>query len=308
MWADLSIRHLLALRAVADEGTFGRAGARLGFTQSAVSQQIATLEQLVGHTLFDRPAGPRRPVLTPTGELLLDHARRVLEHLDRAEAEVEQFARGATGRLRIGTFQSAATRLVPAILQRLHDVAPGADVTLVEDDPEGDFRRGALRRGELDIGFVNGDADDGFDGRFVLADPYVAIVPADEPPGPIRLADLDGRAMVAMPVDDSCGRPIERAIEDLGVRPHYVFRTHDNGAVQAMVREGIGITIQPRLTIDTADPRIEVRPIEPALPPRRITVIWPTNRSLSPVAQIAVDVAVEVGARLAASMSEVPAA
>lgn len=302
MWADLSVRHLLALRAVADEGTFGRAGERLGFTQSAVSQQISTLEQLVGHRLFDRPAGPRRPVLTPTGELLLEHARRVLDHLDRAEHEIEQFARGATGRLRIGTFQSVSARLVPAILQRLHQVAPGADVTLVEDDPEGDFRRGALQRGELDIGFVNGDPDDGFDGRFVLADPYVAIVPADEPPGPIRLDDLDGRAMVAMPVDDSCGRPIERAIEDLGVRPHVVFRTHDNGAIQAMVREGIGITIQPQLTIDTADPRIAVRPIEPDLPSRRISVIWPEHRALSPIARVAVDVAVEVGARLGSSM------
>lgn len=305
VWGDLSMRHLLALRAVADEGTFGRAAQRLGFTQSAVSQQVAALEQIVGHTLFDRPSGPRRPVLTPTGELVLDHARRVLDHVDRAEREVELFARGVTGRLRIGTFQSASARLIPAILQQLQEVTPGVDVTLVEDDPEGDFRRGALQRGELDIGFVNGEPGDGFDGRFIVADPYVAIVPAGEPPGPIRLAELDGRAMVAMPVDDVCGRPIERAIEDLGVRPRYVFRTHDNGAVQAMVREGIGITVQPHLTVNETDPLIEVRPIEPVLPPRQITVIWPTNRSLSPVAQVAVDVAVEVGARLAATMQAV---
>jgi DNA-binding transcriptional LysR family regulator len=244
-------------------------------------------------------------VLTPTGALVLDHARRVLDHLERAEAEVDQFARGATGRLRIGTFQSVSTRLIPAILQRLQEVSPDVDVTVLEDDPEGDFRRAALQRGELDIGFVNGEPGDGFDGRFVVADPYVAIVPAGEPSGPIRLADLDGRAMVAMPVDDSCGRPIERAIEDLGVRPRYVFRTHDNGAVQAMVREGIGITIQPHLTVNDADPLIEVRPIEPVLPPRQIAVIWPTCRSLSPVARVAVDVAVEVGARIARTMRTV---
>lgn len=305
MWADVSARHLLALRAVADEGTFGRAAERLGFTQSAVSQQIAALEHVVGHVLFDRPAGPRRPVLTPTGELVLEHARRVLDHLDRAELEVERFARGVSGRLRIGTFQSASTRLLPAMLQRLRELAPDVDVTLLEDDAESDFRRAAMRRGDVDIGFVNESAGDGFEGRFVLADPYVAVVPADEPPGPIRLADLDGRTMIAMPEGDSCGRPIERAIEDLGVRPRYVFRTHDNGAVQAMVREGIGITIQPHLTIDAADPLVDVRPIEPALPPRRILVIWPTNRSLSPIAQTAVDVAVEVGARLADAMVSV---
>lgn len=305
MWADVSTRHLLALRAVADEGTFGRAAERLGFTQSAVSQQIAALEHLVGHTLFDRPAGPRRPVLTPTGVLLLEHARRVLDHLERAEVEIERFARGVTGRLHIGTFQSASTRLLPAMLQRLHELAPDVDVTLREDDPDGDFGRAAMLRGDVDIGFVHDEPGDGFEGLFVLADPYVAVVPAAEPSGPIRLVDLDGRAMVAMPEGDVCNRPIERAIEDLGVRPRYVFRTHDNGAVQAMVREGIGITIQPHLAIDAADPYIDVRPIEPALPPRRILVIWPTNRSLSPVAQIAVDAAVEVGARLADAMAPV---
>lgn len=305
MWADVSIRHLLALRAVADEGTFGRAAERLGFTQSAVSQQIAALEHVVGHPLFDRPAGPRRPVLTPTGELMLEHARRVLDQLERAEVEIERLAHGVSGRLHVGTFQSASTRLLPAMLRRLHELAPDVDVTLREDDPDGDFRRAAMRRGDVDIGFVNDSPGDGFDGRFVLADPYVAVVPADEPPGPIRLADLDGRAMVAMPEGDSCGRPIERMIEDLGVRPRYVFRTQDNGAVQAMVREGIGLTIQPHLTIDAADPFVDVRPIEPALPPRNILVIWPTNRPLSPVARIAIDVAVETGARLAGAMAPV---
>ena len=60
MWSELSTKHLLALRAVAEEGTFGRAAERLGFTQSAVSQQVAALESMVGHSLFDRRSGPSR--------------------------------------------------------------------------------------------------------------------------------------------------------------------------------------------------------------------------------------------------------
>ena len=71
---DLELRHLAALDAVATEGTFGRAALRLGYTQSAVSQQIAALERLVGAALFDRPGGPRPVELTPLGDLLLEHA------------------------------------------------------------------------------------------------------------------------------------------------------------------------------------------------------------------------------------------
>ena len=66
-WNALELRHLTALRAVAEEGTFGRAGQRLGYTQSAISQQIATLEKIVGQRLIDRPGGPRHVSLTEAG-------------------------------------------------------------------------------------------------------------------------------------------------------------------------------------------------------------------------------------------------
>ena len=79
---DLELRHLAALVAVADEGSFARAATALGFTQSAVSQQIAALEKVVGLPVFDRPKGPRPAELTPAGRLLLTHARRTLAGID----------------------------------------------------------------------------------------------------------------------------------------------------------------------------------------------------------------------------------
>ena len=69
MLQDIEIRHLQALRAVAQEGSFGRAGERLGFTQSAISQQIASLERVLGEKVFDRRGGPRPVELTPAGEV-----------------------------------------------------------------------------------------------------------------------------------------------------------------------------------------------------------------------------------------------
>src|SRR5438552_6342060 len=76
-WLGLELRHLIALKAVADEGSFGRAAKLLGYTQSAISQQIGALERIVGQRLIDRPGGPRPISLTEAGRMLLRHAEGV---------------------------------------------------------------------------------------------------------------------------------------------------------------------------------------------------------------------------------------
>src|SRR5215207_2745300 len=96
---DLALRHLVALDAVATEGTFGRAAVRLGYTQSAVSQQIAALERLLGGSVFDRPGGPRPVELTPLGKLVLGHARDVIARVYATGEAVERFLAGEVGRI-----------------------------------------------------------------------------------------------------------------------------------------------------------------------------------------------------------------
>src|SRR5881628_1016809 len=106
-WNALELRHLTALRAVAEEGTFGRAAQRLGYTQSAISQQIAALERIVGEKLLERPGGPRAVSLTEAGHLLLRHADSIVARLDAAQADLQALRAGDAGTLRVGTFQSA---------------------------------------------------------------------------------------------------------------------------------------------------------------------------------------------------------
>ena len=89
LWLGVEIRHLAALRAVADEGTFGAAALRLGYAQSAISQQIAALERYVGHRLFDRPGGSRPVQLTRAGELLLGHAESIMSRLSAARIDLD---------------------------------------------------------------------------------------------------------------------------------------------------------------------------------------------------------------------------
>src|SRR3954467_4192273 len=103
--SDIALRHLAALVAVLDEGSFGRAAARLGYTQSTVSQQIAALEQTVGGAVFDRPGGPKPVRLPALGAVVLAHGRELLARADTMTAALDRFRAGA-GRVDIGTFQS----------------------------------------------------------------------------------------------------------------------------------------------------------------------------------------------------------
>ena len=119
MLHDVDVRQLRALQAIAQEGSFGRAAERLGFTQSAISQQIAGLERAVGDRVFDRPGGPKRVELTPTGVLLLDYATSVFEQLRITEDGLRSLRAGEVGRLVVGSFQSVSVNVLPAVVGRL---------------------------------------------------------------------------------------------------------------------------------------------------------------------------------------------
>lgn len=147
--ADFSPTGLRVLREVVERGSFTAAARGLGYTQSAVSRQIAALEALAGRPLFER--GRRGVALTPAGERLLMRATRVLDELDAARREVAAVT-GAHGPIRLGAFASAAATLVPAALGALADRHPDLVVTLREGTTPALVR--ALRAGTLDLAVV----------------------------------------------------------------------------------------------------------------------------------------------------------
>src|SRR6201986_3716116 len=111
-WLGVELRHFAALEAVARTRSFGAAARELGYTQSAVSQQIAQLEKIVGQRLFDRPGGPRRVEPTEAGLLLLRHADAIVARLDAARADIAALAEGAAGTLRVCIYHSARARFL----------------------------------------------------------------------------------------------------------------------------------------------------------------------------------------------------
>src|SRR5579862_524145 len=100
-WLGVEMRHLAALEALESEGSFGRAAVKLGYTQSAISQQIATLERIVGEQLVERPGGPRPIALTEAGRLLLRHADSIVARLQAAQADLQALRAGEAGTLRV---------------------------------------------------------------------------------------------------------------------------------------------------------------------------------------------------------------
>jgi DNA-binding transcriptional LysR family regulator len=290
-WLGVELRHFAALQAVASAGSFGRAAERLGYTQSAISQQIATLERIVGEKLVERPGGPRPVSLTEAGRLLLRHADSIVARLQAAQADLHALRAGEAGTLRVGTFQSAGARVLPEIMRRFTAQWPLIEVMLEEHDDE--VIADALERGELDVGFLLlpiGDAP--LETVELLRDPYVLVVAAGSPlaDGPPSLQEIARQPLVGFRSGLSTD-PIEAAFRAARLEPRWAFRSNDNQTVQGLVAAGMGSAIVPLLTVDTGDPRIVAVDLGDAVEPRLVGIGRHRDRYASPAARAFIDTA-----------------
>jgi DNA-binding transcriptional LysR family regulator len=296
-WLGVELRHLLALGAVAREGSFGRAARALGYTQSAVSQQIATLERLVGQRLVERPGGPKPVTLTPAGRLLLTHAEAIAARLAAAQADLTALAEGDSGTLRVGVFQSVGQRVLPEVMRGFLDAWPSVGIALTESAADTELLA-LVERGELDLTFADLPLVEGpFESVELLRDPHVLLVPRDselaDRPTPPTLREI---AQLDLIGHRHCRSVVQ--LEAAFRRPlRFVFRSDHNQTVQALVGAGVGIALVPRLTVDPNDETtvaIEV----PKLPPRLIALAWHRDRYRMPAARAFADTAQAVCARL----------
>jgi DNA-binding transcriptional LysR family regulator len=293
--SDVELRHLSAMVAVADEGSFGRAAARLGYTQSTVSQQIAALERAVGGPVFDRPGGPKPVRITPLGVVVLEQGRELLAKAAGLGDAVDRFKAG-DGRIDIGTLQSVSNVILPTVVRRLRDEHPGCDINLSEEEPD------QPRIGDLDLLFYDGRIETDVEHVKLLDDPYLLVANDDAfPDGPVRLEQLDRAPMVAWPL--TCDQPLmEQALARSGAHPRIVFRSAINDTLLSMVRAGMGSTVLPWLAIRGAnvqsDKQLRVHELRPSLPAREIYLHWRSGRGQSPLAARAIELAIEVAAAI----------
>jgi DNA-binding transcriptional LysR family regulator len=300
-WLGIELRHLAALQALAQEGSFGRAARRLGYTQSAISQQIATLERSVGQRLVERPGGPRPVTLTEAGRLLLAHADAIVARLKAAQADMAALADGAAGTLRVGTFQSVGARVLPAVIARFHADWPDIEIQLKESAHDEELATW-VERGEIDLAFVMLPIDsEPLETRQLLRDPYVLVVPPGSPLAdrdrPPTLREIAGERLIGYR-DCRSSELVQAQLRASGIEANFVFRSDDNGTIQGMAAAGVGIALMPWLTVEPSDERTLIVQLGNRMTPRLIGITWHRDRYRSPAARAFVETARAVCAEL----------
>ena len=281
-WHGIQVRHLAALEALAEEASFHGAARRLGYSQPAVSQQLAALERIVGKQLVNRPRVSQPLTLTQAGARLLVHARAIHASLATAEAEL----RSEAVQLRIGTYQTVAALLLPHVVRELTHTDP--DIEVVFEDRSGDSPLVEdLERGALDACFVDlpRHDQDVMQTEPLALDDYVLVVPQTarkkQEREPLRAAELRGLKVIAFKSSGSTHRLIDH-LRSEGIEPQFVLRTDDNNVVQGFVAAGFGAALIPGLAAQLLSGPFEILRFEPPLPPRLIGLGWMRDLESSP--------------------------
>lgn len=267
----IEARHLRVLRAVAASGSFSAAARELGCTQPAVSQQMKALETSVGTPLLVRSGRAMR--LTQAGEALVRHAAGILSGLTAAEEEVAAIAGLRAGRVRLVSFPSGSSTLVPTALAALRAAHPGTRVFLEEAEPPQSVE--LLRSGDCDIALAfryegaegAGDEWEDLVVRHLLKDRLVALVPERHRlagAGSVAIGELAGEPWIAG--CPRCRGQLVAVCEDAGFTPRIDFATDDYPAVVGLVGAGLGVAVLPQLAVESVRPRgVRTVTLEPAV-------------------------------------------
>jgi DNA-binding transcriptional LysR family regulator len=300
-WLGLELRHLAALRAIADEGSFKGAAALLGYTPSAISQQVATLERIVGVQVVVREHGRKALGLTDAGEILLRHMSAIEGRLGAAKADIEALTRGVAGSLRIGAFESVESRVLPEILGRLQAMFPEVEIEIEAELQDLEHLQ-ALERGALDIAFTVLPLPPGpLETELVLKDPWVLVLPVGSeqpglstPPTLCEIAELPLVCFRSPRAVDFALRPFRAA----GLEPTILFQSDYNVAVQGLAAVGFGVALMPRLAVNPHDERTAIIELGSLIPPREVAVAWHCDRARSEVLEAFLFLATEIGSQL----------
>ncbi|MFJ4871020.1 LysR family transcriptional regulator [Streptomyces sp. NPDC088757] len=283
----IEARHLRVLRAVAATGSFSAAARELGCTQPAVSQQMKALEASAGTPLLIRTGREMR--LTQAGEVLVRHASGILAGLTAAEEEVAAIAGLRAGRVRLVSFPSGSSTLVPTALAALRAAHPGTRVSLVEAEPPRSIEM--LREGDCDIALAfrygAGRAEwDDLVVRPLLADRLVGLVPEGHRlagSGPVGIGELADESWIAG--CPRCRRQLVDVCEEAGFTPRIDFATDDYPAVVGLVGAGLGVAVLPALAVESVRPRgARTVVVEPAVEREIVALTLPDLAQVPAVA------------------------
>lgn len=285
----LDVHRLRVLHAVVTTGSVKDAAAQLGYTPSAVSQHIKTLERETGTVLLE-PAGRRvRP--TAAGNLLAGHTQGILDLIAAAESELAGLTAGELGILRLASFATAGAELIPPALAAVKTALPHLEISVLV--AERDDALAMLRQGKLDVAVVEAHAFPIPDGNLIsarlLTDPFRIVLPHGHPLARkhvIKLQDVAGDPWVDVRSEVGCCRTAtDTAFRQAGFTPRRAVQADDYWPAQGFVAAGLGNALIPSLALNVLHDNVIVRRLEPGIQPERhiLAVTRPAITRTAPV-------------------------
>ena len=270
------MRRMQVLRAVVTSGSVSAAAVSLGYTPSAISQQLSTLEREAGVPLLEKAGRGVRP--TPAGTLLADRAGDLADLLSRTDAELADLRAGRTGLLRLRFFPTASVALIPPAVAKFRTEHPEVrlDLKMVDDDP-----LAAVSAGEADLAVVVVGREQpevrGVRMIGLVDEPYSVVLPQGHPMADaesIDLSQLEDENWVDSEPDTTgpCAQAVADAFACAGYTPKTAVCTDGSYSAQGFVAAGMGIALLPRLALDVVHPGVVVRPVRYPDPVRRVYV------------------------------------
>jgi len=254
-------RYDIFCRAV-EIGTFSQTAKVLGYSQSAVSQAVKTLEDELGTTLLER--GKSGVVPTPDGEAFLPYLRAICGAETALTRKKEEMEGLNSCLIRIGTFTSVSRNLLPRLMQQFKKRYPEAQFELEQGEYSSIGQW--VREGRVDFGFVNAQFATGLRVEPLCDDTMVAVLPAGHPLAgkkSVSLKELTAEPFILLDEGEH-SVPLE-AFSAAGLRPRIEYRVFDDYSILAMVRQGLGVSLLYRLVLTGYDDRVAVRPLTDAL-------------------------------------------
>jgi DNA-binding transcriptional LysR family regulator len=296
----LDVKRLRILREVAKQESFSGAADELYLSQSAVSQQVATLEKEVGMTLLERTR--EGPKLTEAGRVLVNHANAAIARLEEAERDLAMLAGLEGGEVRIASFPSASATLLTSAVSDFVARYPKVRVSVSEAEPEDSVPR--LRAGEFDIALTfdytsaPALAERDVELTLLLEEAMHIALPTDHPLAAkpvVRLEELADEDWLSGSCASSCADLVKAACHERGFAPRISFESDDLHVLQGFVARGLGVTLLPDLAMPTLRTDIVVRPVAPVPPMRRVWAATRTEGSRSAATDAMLGVLTEVG-------------
>ncbi|WP_327069133.1 LysR family transcriptional regulator [Kitasatospora sp. NBC_01250] len=289
----MDLGRLRALHAVAVHGSVGRAAAALGFTSSAVSQQISKLERETRTVLLERQG--RGVVLTDAAQELAGTARRVLALVEQAEVTLEQQRGQAIGQLRVASFATGARGLLPGVLAELRVSCPELEIRLLETDPY--LAAELVARGEVDLALVQDwpsvplPVPEGLSRLDLGLDPVDLLLRAEDPLAELAevpVARLIGQRWTSVPPGNICYDWLVRTMREAGEEPDVLYQVGEFETQIALIAAGLGLGLVPRLGRGPLPAGVVARPVVPR-PTRRVFTLWRTQASRRPAITAALE-------------------